>query len=115
MMHLCQSCSGLATDGNVYLLCVMPYAMWDRGSKLFAANNWRRTNRNYMKRLHFLLAFTQLLWARHEKSPEVDEWDWIVTLRMRTMLLLMTNPVSHIQTHLKSPTCCVFAYVPSDR
>jgi len=52
-----------------------------------------------------------LLWARHEKSPEVYERVGTVTMRRRTMLVLNIIPVSHIQTHFKSSTCCVFVHV----
>jgi hypothetical protein len=45
----------------------------------------------------------------------MDGRDGSVTTRMRTMLLLNSIPVSHIQTHLKPPTCCVFVHVTSDK
>jgi hypothetical protein len=35
-------------------------------------------------------------------------------MHMRTVLLLNTIPVSQTQTHLKSPTCCVFVHVTSE-
>jgi hypothetical protein len=54
-----------------------------------------------------------VLWAHHEKSPEVDERDGRVTMRMRSMLLLNTTLLS-IQTDFKSITCCVFVHVTSD-
>jgi hypothetical protein len=52
-----------------------------------------------------------ILWACHEKSPEVVGRDGRVKLRMRTMLLLSAIPVSHIQTHVKSSTYSVFVHV----
>lgn len=56
----------------------------------------------------------RVLWARHKKPPEVDRRDWRVTMRLRTMQLLNTVPVSHMQTHFKSHTCCLFVHVTSD-
>jgi hypothetical protein len=56
----------------------------------------------------------KLLWVRHEKSPEVDGRDGKVKVRMRTVLMLNTTAVSHIQAHFKSPTCCVFVRVTID-
>jgi hypothetical protein len=56
----------------------------------------------------------EVLWSRHEKLPEVDRRGGRVKIRMRTVLLLNTIPFSHIQTHFKSPTCCVSVHVTSD-
>jgi hypothetical protein len=47
----------------------------------------------------FLTGEGKVLWARHEKSPEVDRRDGRVTMRMRSMLLLNTSSVLHTQTH----------------
>jgi hypothetical protein len=57
-----------------------------------------------------------LLWTHHEKSPERDERDGRVTMRMSTVLLLNTIPVSHIQTQFKSPTfVCLCKILVTDK
>jgi hypothetical protein len=52
--------------------------------------------------------------ARHELARGVYRRDGRVAMRMRTVLLLNTIPVSQTQTHLKSSTCCVFVHVTSE-
>jgi hypothetical protein len=52
-----------------------------------------------------------VLWPRYEKSLQVLGRE---AMRMRTVLLL-NIPLSHTQSHFKSPMCCVSVHVTSDR